>query len=291
MAWGRFYGFRSAGGSKKKKTKTFDNWYERLSSVQLRALLEAANLPVSGSKAKQIGRLLQSPLTKPYAAEANGAYMKRSSSLTVEQLKSQCRDQNLSPSGKKYDLVLRLLRGSNSDNNRKTSGKRSRSTESAEDPEPTTTKKRKAATAAATGSKSVSSTSVDREPLTGDALQKRACFRRQKLNKQISDRLQWKSSFKHMNGVIKGGRVEIDCPEPEVFIKMFHVHGGDDKKKIKTTKSGKLTLKFDTDEELEEAGFEGRSYRYGATADIKAPATLSWESSKLTFSFKYTVRC
>jgi len=94
-----------------------------------------------------------------------------------------------------------------------------------------------------------------------------------------------------MDGVVKGARVEIDCPEPEVFIQICGNGGKQIKATGTVTTGGKLTRKFETDEEVECTGFKGKSYRFGASADIKAQATLSLQSGRLTFSFKYTVCC
>jgi hypothetical protein len=108
-------------------------------------------------------------------------------------------------------------------------------------------------------------------------------FRRQKLNKAIATRLAWKSSMRGMQGVVvKGARVDIDCPEPEVFTAMF-----DDVQK----KGSKMTKVFESEEDIDDAGLHGKSYQYGAVAYLKAPASLSLNNGKLSFAFKYTVSC
>ncbi len=49
-----FYGYRRGfgfgGGSKKKKKQPKDNWFERLNQSQIKELLAAAGMPVSGTK-------------------------------------------------------------------------------------------------------------------------------------------------------------------------------------------------------------------------------------------------
>ena len=310
MAWG-FGGFRH-GSKKKKKTKSYDSWFERHSSEQLKTLLKAASLPVSGTKSKQIERLLQCPLTNIYAPEIRGM---GHNYITLEQIKARCREAKLSPGGSKFDLVLRLIENYNDANIRSNttpskSNNKKRSTDSkdradvtpgdcsesdAESVAAPTKKKRKVAPA----------TKKQNKSLEGKALKKRKRFRFQKLNKQIFDRLQWKASYKHMNGdVIKGGRVEIDCPEPEVFITMFADDDeccegksksmeiklkGDTNGIKKARSSGKLSRSFKTDDDVECSGLKGKTYRLGSEAVLKSPTSVSLHHGKLACSFKYTV--
>lgn len=260
MAWGYY-----RGGSKKKKTPKAAHWFEKLSALQLKELLAAAGLPVSGSKRKQIERLLESPKTCIYAKEysqTKRSYSPMSSYeyLSVTDLQNRCRKAGLPHSGGKYDLVIRLLQHDNDTNLKK---------RAAEDGKEPAAKKARIAPVV--------------PELDGEALAKRVEFRRKKLNKQISTRLDWKPSFKYMNGAIKGAKVDIDCSEPEVFKAIFDG--------VKESSQGKLSRTFKTDQEVEDAGFYGKSYRYGAHATIKAPASATWSNGKLTFTFKYTVAC
>jgi len=310
MAWG-FGGFRH-GSKKKKKTKSYDSWFERHSSEQLKTLLKAASLPVSGTKSKQIERLLQCPLTNIYAPEIRGMNMDNNY-ITLEQIKARCREAKLSPGGSKFDLVLRLIENDNDANIRSNttpskSNSKKRSADSRDHADVTpgdcsesdaesvapSKKKRKVAPA----------TKKQNKSLEGEALEKRKKFRFQKLNKQIFDRLQWKASYKHMNGdFIKGGRVEIDCPEPEVFIAMFadddeccegkakSMEGKlkGDTNGIKKASSGKLSRSFKTDDDVECSGLKGKTYRLGSEAVLKSPTSVSLHHGKLACSFKYTV--
>jgi hypothetical protein len=124
--------------------------------------------------------------------------------------------------------------------------------------------------------------------MEGEALQKRVAFRLQKLNKQIDDKLKWKPSFKYMNGAINGARVAIECPEPEVFLALFE----QDENMKKSPTGDKLSLSFKTDDAINDTELSGgKSYQYGALATIKAPASISLNNGKLSFSFKYTVEC
>jgi hypothetical protein len=122
--------------------------------------------------------------------------------------------------------------------------------------------------------------------LQDDALDKRVQHRLKKLNKQIGDRLKWKPSFKSSQGKIMGCRVDVECPEPEVFRAMF----GD--AHIKTNKkNGKMTRTFSSEDDLNDAEIYGKSYRFGAEASLQAPASVSLHEGKLVLSFKYTVSC
>jgi hypothetical protein len=105
--------------------------------------------------------------------------------------------------------------------------------------------------------------------------------RRQKLHKQLDNKFKWKSSFKYDRS-IKGGRVSIDCPEKEVVKQMFD--------NLKETK-GKLSKTFATDEDISDDGLYGKSYRFGAQANLKAPASIIWKDGKLSFTFKYQIQC
>ena len=119
--------------------------------------------------------------------------------------------------------------------------------------------------------------------LMGEALAKRVAHRLTKLNKQVDNKLTWKSSFSQ-SSTVRGGRVDIDCAEPEVFVQIFgaqHVK----------TKGDKLTRAFGSDNEIEEAGLFGKSYRYGAVASLHTPASVSLNNGRLNFSFKFSVRC
>jgi len=106
----------------------------------------------------------------------------------------------------------------------------------------------------------------------------------QKLNKELDRKFKWKSSYKYDRSV-KGGRVSIDCPEPEVALDMFPG--------LAKSKNGtKMALKLETDDDIYNEGLHGKSYRYGASANLMAPASITWNSSgQLSFSFKYQIHC
>ena len=52
--FGGGYGRRFGGGSRKKKKQPKDNWFERLNQTQIKDLLAAARMPVSGTKKVQM---------------------------------------------------------------------------------------------------------------------------------------------------------------------------------------------------------------------------------------------
>jgi hypothetical protein len=84
---------------------------------------------------------------------------------------------------------------------------------------------------------------------------------------------------------VKGSRVEIECSEPEVFTAIFD----DGNNSIKT--SGTKLTRTKENDEIEAVGLHGKSYRFGAEAYLKAPATATLNDGKLTLTFKYTVSC
>ncbi|CAB9497699.1 unknown protein [Seminavis robusta] len=111
----------SFGGSKKKKTKSHEYWYELLSAEQVRTLVLAAKLPAAGSKKKQIERLMACESTETY-----GWDRPKSIACIVSYLKAKCKEANLRASGSKYELVLRLVEHHHQDDKDKNSPKNKR---------------------------------------------------------------------------------------------------------------------------------------------------------------------
>lgn len=142
LAFALMHGF----GQKKKKAqkkpkKTYNNWFEKCNNEELKALCRASEFPVSGTKAALCERLCIGELSSPYAYEyapeklsrarleyEMGGYgsdgvnysncpalrpaqqgSKRSSAYSNDDLKTMCREKGLIVSGKRYDLVLRLI--------------------------------------------------------------------------------------------------------------------------------------------------------------------------------------
>ena len=132
---------------KKAAKKQYNNWFEKLTVTELQSLCRASKLAVSGTKAELCIRLCNGELSSDYAYEYaperfsrarfeaemsgygscdelyygsrnnnNAASMppaqqgsKRDTGYTNQQLKEMCREKGLVVSGKRYDLVLRLL--------------------------------------------------------------------------------------------------------------------------------------------------------------------------------------
>ena len=126
---------------KTKKKKSYNNWFEKCSLNELKSLCRASKLAVSGTKDELCIRLCNGELSSDYAYEYaperfsrarfeaempgygscdelnnNVASLppaqkgsKRDTAYTNQQLKDMCRDKGLVVSGKRYDLVLRLL--------------------------------------------------------------------------------------------------------------------------------------------------------------------------------------
>jgi len=82
----------------------------RLNQTQIKDLLAAARLPVSGTKKVQIDRLYASPLTSEYGDEAGKGWAHMGDGKTVDDLKADCKAAGLVQGGVKYDLVVRLIK-------------------------------------------------------------------------------------------------------------------------------------------------------------------------------------
>src|SRR6056300_749460 len=128
------------------KKKSYNNWFEKLNTTELKSLCRASKLPVSGTKDELCIRLCNGELSSDYAYEyaperfsrarfeaempgygscdelfnnnnaAAAASLppaqqgsKRNTAYSNQQLKDMCRNKGLIVSGKRYDLVLRLL--------------------------------------------------------------------------------------------------------------------------------------------------------------------------------------
>jgi len=177
-----------------------------------------------------------------------------SSDVIVADIQTLCVKEGISTSGTRYELVLRLLS--------KRSGVSMEKNHNSKNDENKAPKPRKV--------------------LEGAALDKRVDYRLMKLQKEIKNKLKWKPSFKYSGSKIRGGRVSIDCPETEVARAMF-LNLKENKK------TGKMSLAMTTDDEIYDAGLEGLGYRYGACANLKAPARINFADGILTFSFKYEI--
>jgi hypothetical protein len=134
---------KKSSTQKKKTTQKhkYNNWFEKLTLTELKSLCRAAKLTVSGTKDELCIRLCHGELSCDYAYEyaperfsrarfeadygsCDELYgssigigtvppaqqgSKRNTAYTNQDLKNMCRDKGLITSGKRYDLVLRLL--------------------------------------------------------------------------------------------------------------------------------------------------------------------------------------
>lgn len=94
----------SAGWQKKKKKPTkkkkkLDNHFEGMTVAELKQLCTAAGEKVSGAKAVLVERLCQSDVASYYGSRSS----------TVTSLKFTAEQAGLAQSGKRFDLILRLL--------------------------------------------------------------------------------------------------------------------------------------------------------------------------------------
>lgn len=113
-------------------------WFEKATVDELKQLCKAALLPVSGTKAKLVERLLTGEKTSRFAYEyapprfsmrdfnicydsdssvprtKSATGTKRPDGLSMDCLKTECRDKGLVVGGKRFDLILRLLQSETS---------------------------------------------------------------------------------------------------------------------------------------------------------------------------------
>lgn len=111
---------------KKAKKPPKENFFERLTVAQLKELLRTVRRPLTGARADLIARLLADERAGEYADEARAstAYCTRDGCVgltasrngwSIESLKDACRARALSPTGTKFELILRLLRHESGD--------------------------------------------------------------------------------------------------------------------------------------------------------------------------------
>jgi hypothetical protein len=124
------FGFGPPRKKARKKKQTNANWFETCSIAELKQLCKAACLPVSGTKAVLVERLIQSDVANSYAytysPERGSMFVNydsdtperekkqpkgagRPNGLSNDCVKQRCREKGLLVSGKRFDLVLRLL--------------------------------------------------------------------------------------------------------------------------------------------------------------------------------------
>ena len=116
FTFGHVYGFNKPKKAKKAAKPPKDNWFERLSNDELKSLCRSAKLPVSGTKAELVARLLEDQSTARFGVESkasvfrrDGEYIPGTDGETLESLKDQCKNAGLSSTGSKFKLVERLV--------------------------------------------------------------------------------------------------------------------------------------------------------------------------------------
>lgn len=88
---------RKRSSSTKKKKKKADNYFETLTTAQLKDMCKAGKLKQSGTKAELCQRLLENEFIRPFIW------------CTQNQLKAELKEQMLVQSGSKYEQILRLI--------------------------------------------------------------------------------------------------------------------------------------------------------------------------------------
>lgn len=110
-------GGRRGSTKKRKKAAPAENFFEKLTVAELKELLRAAGDRVSGTKGDLVGRLCENNVTARYASNVKrsrfsiytGEMSGSNEGLSTEQLKEELVALGVKSSGKKYDLVLRLV--------------------------------------------------------------------------------------------------------------------------------------------------------------------------------------
>jgi hypothetical protein len=109
-------GWELLPAAKRRKTANKQNkpsnWFEKCTADQLKKLCKAALVPVSGTKAALVERLLTAELTRKFSHQHG---VRRLDDICNETLKEDLRSKGLVVSGPRFDLVLRLFQHETSD--------------------------------------------------------------------------------------------------------------------------------------------------------------------------------
>lgn len=118
--FGGFYGFSKPKKAKKPKKVPKDSWFERLTNDELKSLCKSAKLRLSGTKPELVARLLENEGTARFGVESKPArfplhedYTPGIDGVTLDGLKSECKDAGISSTGTKFKLVERLVQHAN----------------------------------------------------------------------------------------------------------------------------------------------------------------------------------
>ena len=114
------FGFDMPKKAKKPKKVPKDSWFERLTNDELKSLCKSAKLRLSGTKPELVARLQENEGTarfgvesKPARLSLHGDYTDAIDGVTLDGLKSECKDAGISSTGTKFKLVERLVQHAN----------------------------------------------------------------------------------------------------------------------------------------------------------------------------------
>lgn len=118
--YGGLYGFSKPKKAKKPKKVPKDSWFERLTNDELKSLCKSAKLRLSGTKPELVARLLENEGTARFGVESKPArfplhedYTPGIDGVTLDGLKSECKDAGISSTGTKFKFVERLVQHAN----------------------------------------------------------------------------------------------------------------------------------------------------------------------------------
>lgn len=121
MYGGLSYGFHMPRKAKKPKKVPKDSWFERLTNDELKSLCKSAKLRLSGTKPELVARLQENEGTARFGVESkpsrwsytNEDFNPGTVGVTLDELKSECKDAGISSTGTKFKLVERLVQHAN----------------------------------------------------------------------------------------------------------------------------------------------------------------------------------
>ena len=107
--------------AKKPKKVPKDSWFERLTNDELKSLCKSAKLRLSGTKPELVARLQENEGTARFGVESkpsrwsytNEDFNPGTVGVTLDELKSECKDAGISSTGTKFKLVERLVQHAN----------------------------------------------------------------------------------------------------------------------------------------------------------------------------------
>jgi hypothetical protein len=115
------FGFDMPKKAKKPKKVPKDSWFERLTNDELKSLCKSAKLRLSGTKPELVARLQENEGTARFGVESKpGRWSFKAEDfnpgtvgVTLDELKSECKDAGISSTGTKFKLVERLVQHAN----------------------------------------------------------------------------------------------------------------------------------------------------------------------------------